>query len=321
MQTITALAFFSSALWCAAVAHADTFGSGANTFDIEFVTIGDPFNPPDTTGDPDFAGSVSYTYRIGKYEISEQMIDKANALGGLGITKDPEGLSGPNKPATGMSWYEALRFINWLNTSTGNHVAYKIESGVAQSWQPTDPGYIPGNSYRNSLAKYFLPDVREWYKAAYYDPKSGVYYDYPTGSDIAPMHVHNGQAANTAVYRWGEFVPAGPADITLAGGLSPYGTMAQGGNAMEWEETDCDLINDQASQPSSCRGLRGGSWAQGIFELSASFRGIMGASRGSEWIGFRVVADAGIQVPEPGTLLLLAAIATVGLAMRRRRVR
>ncbi len=62
----------------------------------------------------DIAGSVSYTFRIGKYEISEQMIDKANAFGGLGITKDPEGLSGPNKPATGIGWYEALRFKQTL---------------------------------------------------------------------------------------------------------------------------------------------------------------------------------------------------------------
>ena len=54
----------------------------------------------------------AYTYRIGKFEISEQMIDKANALGGLGITKDTRG---PDFPATSVTWYEAARFVNWLN--------------------------------------------------------------------------------------------------------------------------------------------------------------------------------------------------------------
>jgi hypothetical protein len=39
---------------------ADTFGTGDNSFDIEFVTIGDPGNPPDTTGIPNPAGSVDY---------------------------------------------------------------------------------------------------------------------------------------------------------------------------------------------------------------------------------------------------------------------
>jgi hypothetical protein len=57
----------------------DTFGSGANTFHIEFVTIGNPGNAADdVSANPDFAGSVSYTYRIGKFEVSRDMVDKAN---------------------------------------------------------------------------------------------------------------------------------------------------------------------------------------------------------------------------------------------------
>jgi hypothetical protein len=104
-------------------ARADTFGSGANIFNVDFVTIGNPGNVADTTGSPNPAGSVPYTFRIGKYEISEQMIDNANAAGGLGITKDTRGV---NKPATSVSWYEAARFINWLNMSTGSVMAYKF---------------------------------------------------------------------------------------------------------------------------------------------------------------------------------------------------
>lgn len=74
-------------------------------------------NLPDTTGNPDPAGSVPYAYRIGKFEISEQMVANANALGGVGITKD---FRGPDKPATSISWNKAARFVNWLNTSTGS---------------------------------------------------------------------------------------------------------------------------------------------------------------------------------------------------------
>ena len=103
-------------------ASADTFGSGANQFTIDFVTIGNPGNPPDD--DPNPAGAVDYTYRMGKYEVSEQMIDNANALGGLGITKDTRG---PDKPATSVTWYEAARFVNWLNTSSGSVPAYKFD--------------------------------------------------------------------------------------------------------------------------------------------------------------------------------------------------
>lgn len=98
-KTTTAVTFFSLALVCAAGAYADTFGNGLNTFDIEFVHIGNPNNVADSTGDPNPAGAVIDPYRIGKYEISEQMIDKANTLGGLGITKNTRGA---DKPATSV---------------------------------------------------------------------------------------------------------------------------------------------------------------------------------------------------------------------------
>ena len=114
LLTLLAAVFFCT--FSSQRAAADTFGSAANTFDIEFVTIGNPGNAADTTGNPNPAGSVPYTYRMGKFEISEQMIDKANTLGSLGITKDTRG---PDKPATRISWNEAARFINWLNTSVG----------------------------------------------------------------------------------------------------------------------------------------------------------------------------------------------------------
>ena len=165
--------------------RADTFGSGANSFSIDFVSIGNPGNPPDANPNP--AGAVPYSYRIGKYEISEQMIDKANASAALGLRKT---LAGPDYPATSVTWYEAAKFVNWLDTSSGSVPAYKFDaSGNFQLWTPTDPGYNPNNLYRNSLAHYFLPSENEWHKAAYYDPVAGVYYAYPTGSNACRMEL------------------------------------------------------------------------------------------------------------------------------------
>jgi sulfatase modifying factor 1 len=152
MKTTATLAFFSLSLLCISVVYADTFGGGANTFDIAFVTIGNAGNAADTTGSPNPAGAVPYSYRMGKFEISEQMIDKANALSGLGITHDNRG---PDKPATSVSWNEAARFVNWLNTSTGSSPAYKfaIQPGEVgydantsiQLWLPSDAGYNRNN--------------------------------------------------------------------------------------------------------------------------------------------------------------------------------
>ena len=132
MKSSTTFAFLSLTLFCTSVAYADPFGSGLNSFDIEFVDIGSPGNAADTTGDPNPVGSVAQSYRIGKFEISRDMILKANAEGGLGIALPDMSLfggNGVNRPATGTTWFEAAQFVNWLNTSTGNAPAYNFDGG------------------------------------------------------------------------------------------------------------------------------------------------------------------------------------------------
>ena len=129
----------------------ESFGSGVNAFTMDFVTIGNPNNAADTTGTPASVGSVAYTYNLGKHEVSRGMINKANAEGGLGITlfdMTNFGGNGVNRPATGVSWYEAATYVNWLNTSTGGTAAYKFVGGTFQLWSAGDAGYNANNMFR-----------------------------------------------------------------------------------------------------------------------------------------------------------------------------
>jgi formylglycine-generating enzyme required for sulfatase activity len=300
------------------------FGSGGNTFNMEFVAIGNPGNADDTTGAPNPAGSVAYAYNMGKYEVSDDMITNYNSSYGtansLAITTSNRGGA---KPATSVSWNEAARFTNWLNTSTGGSAAYKftIGSGVNDNialWGSGDAGYDALNPYRNSLATYVLPSMDEWYKAAYYNPTTSTYFDYATGSNSAPTAVASGTAANTAVY--GQTFAQGPADVNLAGGLSPYGIMGLGGNVFEWEETSLELNN---SSGSSVRVIRGGSWSTaGSSNLSSSTRASLGdPALEIASVGFRVasLSSSAAAVPEPGSFAVLTLLGITGAAYRKRK--
>lgn len=271
-------------------------GTGGNTFQISFSPIGNTGNPPNTTQFGTF-GSVSYSYSIGTYEVTRDMVNKANLSAKLALTMSDMSSSngnGTNKPATGLSWQEAATFVNYLNTSRGLSPAYKITGGVLQVWSSGDSGYDPSNPFRNTKANYFIPTADEWTKSAYYDPNKngtgvGGYWTYPQRTDVAPQAVSSGTADWTAVYS----NQIGPADVNQAGGISGYGTFGQGGNVSELLETASDRTNNIADEG---RLVAGGTWG----DLSDNLQG--GNFSGTDisgsfpWIGLRVARIA--QNPE-----------------------
>ena len=291
------------------------FGSGGNTFNMEFVAIGNAGNADDTTGVPTTAGKVDYTYQMGKFEVSEDMITKFNLSQTLQITQNNVGAS---KPTTLVSWNEAARFVNWLNTSSGGFAAYNFTTtGVNDNITPWTAfemqDFDLSNPYRSLRANYVLPSMDEWYKAAYYNPLTSTYSNFATGSDTAPSAVASGTAANTAVYGG----QAGPANIMSAGGLSPYGIMGMGGNVWEYEETAELLVN---SSGSSARGFRGGFWGDNSFNLSSSSRNSINPALESNGIGFRVasLSSDAVAVPEPSSLIMFSTMALSALWYRKR---
>ena len=120
MHTTIKSAAVLGLLISAPLVQADSFTG----FSIDFVDIGNPGNPADNTGH----GAVGYNYRIGVHEVSRAMIEAYNTnSGGPTLTlhdMTSYGGNGVNRPATGLSWNEAARFVNWLNTSTGHAAAY-----------------------------------------------------------------------------------------------------------------------------------------------------------------------------------------------------
>lgn len=316
--TFQTLAILSTSIFYS-VAQASVVTS-FGTFNMTFEGIGNPNNSADTTGDPNPAGSVGYAYWMGKYEVSEDMINKYNNQYGnannLVITHNSYGA---DKPAGSVSWNEAARFTNWLNTSTGGHAAYKFTtSGVNDNidlWTVADSlDYDLNNPYRSLRATYVLPSMNEWYKAAFYNPSANNYFGYAAGSNTPPTPVASGTAPNSAVYN-GQL---GPADITSAGGLSPYGIMGMNGNVYEWEETAYSLNNNSGS---AIRGIRGGNWidSPATFLMSSS-RGTILPTYENATFGFRIASlSLPVSVPE-GSPGCFAIFSTLGLLIVAHRI-
>jgi sulfatase modifying factor 1 len=203
--------------------------------------------------------------------------------GGPGSTNYTYG----DKPVVFVSWFDAARFANWVNngatgaasTETG---AYTMASGVGVS--------------RNSGATWFLPTENQWYKAAYYDGTSGMYYDYPTKSNAPPDNqIPLNDSGNSANYFAGAFTQQESYPLTTVGAYmaskSVYGTSDQGGNVWEWTEA-FGINSTTMLTNTSLRIIRGGAFDSDASTLNASYGLGMSSGIGNEDTGFRLATIA-----------------------------
>jgi formylglycine-generating enzyme required for sulfatase activity len=333
-STLSTLLRLATALALAAALLAPL---AASAVVIDWVTVGAPGNAADTSPvncgprNASACGAVATPYKIGKYEVTNaQYAEFLNSVAATdtnwlyhkemgsdatfgGITRS--GSSGSysyavkagfaSKPVTYVSFWDAARFSNWLQNGqlTGVQSSFTTEDG-AYTLTATYPSYL--SVLRNVGASVFLPSENEWYKAAYYDPIAGLYYDYPTGTNTMIGCVAAGADTGNSANCYPNAHP--PGSLTDVGAYalsdSPSGTVDQGGNVLEWnEQIQYDWL----------RGLRGGAWISDAGNLAAGNSVDSNPWYENSDVGFRVAS-----IPEPSTaLLVLTGLA--GLAIRHRR--
>lgn len=286
---------------------------------MDWVAVGDTRNPGYLNH-----GRVDQGYRIGKYEVTNgQYADFLNRKAqfassdnlGLydermwsdprgGIVRDGDGVGltpyryrvkpfMADKPVNFVSFYDALRFTNWLHNGQSNG---KTEQGAYELLGGTE---IPTNIddiERQDGAAFFLPTADEWFKAGYYEPgvSGNSYWRYATRSDVEPETANasaEGDVANPGTnvvnYQRGADWSSQDGHVTSVGttGLlseSYYGAADMNGNVWEWTE-------EVVSSIASFRNTYGGSFFDpNIPTIPAAGRDTR--LEASATMGFRVAA-------------------------------
>ncbi len=326
---------------------------------IDWVTVGDPGNAADTTGNPNPAGAVADAFRIMKFEwtnsqyvqflnavdpdgLNPQDIYNAsmgsNARGGISFTsgnspgsKYAARTNMGDKPVNYVTWFDAARVANWLQNGAQNYLTTGTSASAPQNTGAYTLGIATsGTSFtRNSGAQFYIPTENEWYKAAYYKGSgtNAGYWDYATQSDTAPTAVTSGTtgigsaSTGTIGSGTGNFAnyDSTASWNSLTGNVTTVGTNG-GPSAYGAFDMGGNVWEWNETLLGSSRGLRGGSWYINAFFLSSSGRSTRIPSSGDSDIGFRLASP--VAVPEPSTWVMgLAGIACGGWQMFRCRKR
>ncbi len=289
-------------------ALAETITHGSHSVEIDFLSIGPPGNSGDSFSSGlgsafrSGVGQVDYGYRIGKFEVTAGQwatVRAADArVGGAGSWNG-------SQPVGDVSLYSAAKFANWL--TSGSALA-----GVYQ-FSPTgdDLLSIDRESALASYDKvYVLPTLDEWYKAAWFNPRSTnrIAYEAYSLNDANNID-HSMLTVGTGGANVDDHMSAPWAVGT--GGAELNGTFDMTGNVWEWTEAFVQRGEGQTVW------LRvGGAWNSTSFNLASGASHLTSLTHqdpifegGST--GFRMVV-----IPEPSSGLMMVLAGGAGWFIR-----
>lgn len=199
------------------------------------------------------------SFYISKYEITNEQYGKF--LNDNPSHEQPafwynENFNKPDQPVVGVSWHDAVAYCNWLTEKTNETFRLPTEAEWEKAAQGTDGRFFPwGNEW---------PTID---RANYIDQ-----HDQPVPVKEKP------------------------------GGASPFKLMHMAGNVSEWcsdwydenyYESLMNLKNPKGPQEGEKRVVRGGDWSDNAFYLRCKARVSYPPDTRNQFVGFRIVREAG----------------------------
>lgn len=316
-------------------AHAQPGGDPSG---IDFVTIGAVgnrgYDGPDPNGLATGRGRVDYAYQIGRYEVTagqwgEFFAAVAAQSQPLPWVTQPSIWHGTNPgpslrmmPVGGVTWRTAAMYCNWLhNNKSPDRAAFLSGAYDVSTFGANSEGVFTDQPAHSEGARYWIPTLDEWMKAAHYDPAKqnpdgsvGGWWQYlssdtPLRYGLPPWLGGTGQAnAGFAILNDAQFgIPLG----AYAGSLSPWGLLDTAGATRELTETVFENTGGVRY-----RLVDGSAWATPVGSADAVWGiGAVGMGTTDYAYGLRVAAA----IPNPGSAAGLAVGVWLARQQRRRR--
>ena len=327
-------------------------GRPTEDFGHEFVRIGRPGNraalPEERYYNQRFEnlGRVNYRYRISKTEVTAtHWLDFVNgywptweAMGGhpedsgfvstyIRSTTNQPGVDpgyyivqGAERLAVRVEWRVAAAFTNWMHNGRVNE-PWAFESGaydVSTFGGNSQDGYTD-QAERSPGARFWIPSVDEWTKAAHYDPDrygEGMEgYWLRMGGQNEPLTP--GLPENGGETSGGDFLP-GFEEQFLDVGLytdvgGPWGVLDTSGGVQEWTETVRSFRDDGVHHSGRRYALGSQAGDSGYDDKDLIDWYLTAGGPSLERFGIRLAS----MIPSPGSVSVVLLFASASIARRR----
>ena len=263
------------------------------------------------------------------YQVHQSGIRRDNSYSGPGFRHilDPSDPNAGMRPVFGIDWRHAAMYANWLHNDQSTDLS-AIENGAYDTSTFTNrPGGEDDNGgqdgpnmalfndqhTRNPDARFWIPSLDEWLKAAHFDPdKNGQgpgWWEYSHTSDTAPISGYPGIGETTGGIVDDTFIETIPLGA-YPDVQSPWGLLDTSGGASEWNEEVFFPGHERS------RGYEGSRAGEEDYELIDSIFSTGGGGIGGGFdFSFRIAAA----VPSPSSVGALL-MAGVFISSSRRRM-